>query len=122
MAHLLNDTPTPFTTGLSGPAGASLDDVLGTLANTSPIAVTVLLLARQIIPAVVLVCMTRGATPAQRVALLQTYLGATTSRRRRGRSDQTRADPGAGANPDPDADDAIAASEPERHTRSYAQP
>ena len=42
--------------------------------------------------------MTRGATPTERIALLQTYLGATTGRQRRRRIDHTRADP----DPDPD--------------------
>jgi hypothetical protein len=49
--------------------------------------------------ALLLACMTRGATPTERVALLQTYLGATTGRQRRRRIDHTRADP----DPDPES-------------------
>jgi hypothetical protein len=83
MAHPLTDTPTTLSAAFGGPAAASIDGVLDTLADTSPIAVTILLLARQIVPALVLVSLTRGATPTQRIALLQNYLGATTRQRRR---------------------------------------
>jgi hypothetical protein len=96
MAHIPTDAPSiTINASLSGaPGAAALEGVLGALADTSPIALTIYLLARQIIPALLVVCMTRGATPSERVALLQAYLSGTTRRRRQRHVDGSESDAG----------------------------
>jgi hypothetical protein len=67
--------------GLPAPSGGELGLVLEALAGVSPVLTVVYLVARLLIPALLIVYTTRDASAKQRIALLRDYLLATTQRR-----------------------------------------
>jgi hypothetical protein len=101
MTHPLTD-PTSLAVGLGDLTSASLGGLLGALAGASPLAVITYLVVRQLILVVVVVWMTRGATPAQRITLARDYLAGITHGHRRdqarpwGRRRTERGNPAAG--------------------------
>jgi hypothetical protein len=66
------------------PGGSQLGAVFEVLTGNSPVLATIYLLARLLIPALLISIVTRGASAEQRIALLRDYLPTTTrdSRRR----------------------------------------
>ncbi len=71
--HLVADVPAP--------ASAQIEVVLGALSGVSPCLVIVYLLARQLVPVLLIVYALCGAPAKERVALVRDYLLSVTQRR-----------------------------------------